>query len=592
MVSGGPEALREMQGFRQHARSGADDARAELVSVCTQAVSQIKDECDLILRSSNHESNTWDLSGCGHALVSLLAQQATRISTIYSSQPATEQSRAVASTLKRLDDIISIAYSKFYAFLFKDLPFCWRQLYTDASILKFCLLVPQKTVSWETSAQPQPVADDEVLTDLIKTLDLAVILAGAAGEKRGRYWINRAFEVLHRAWIVSQKPPTYNPDQTERHREGHGLEGEGGEISPRPMGTAKSFSRFEPFTPPVTRSIRRLPAISMDSFQSYMDSANPELGPVPVILTGITDDWPARTTNPWDKPAYLLSQTFDGRRLVPVEIGRSYVDEGWGQKLITFGELLRVYIDPSLAHAHDAEARRRSPENTTGYHQEQEQEEEQQQAPPPTAYLAQHGLFTQLPALRSDILTPDYCYTSPPPPLPPLHDDEQHHHHQAPPPELDEPVLNAWFGPPGTITPLHTDPYHNMLVQVVGRKYVRLYSPRETARMRVRGKEDGVEMSNTSGLDVGVMEGWDRVDGGDDGNEGRDGEVEEEKEREAVAVGGNDDDARARSLRAAFKEVPYVDCILEPGDTLYIPVGWWHYVRGLSVSFSVSFWWN
>ncbi|CAP70263.1 uncharacterized protein PODANS_3_3460, partial [Podospora anserina S mat+] len=41
-----------------------------------------------------------------------------------------------------------------------------------------------------------------------------------------------------------------------------------------------------------------------------------------------------------------------------------------------------------------------------------------------------------------------------------------------------------------------------------------------------------------------------------------------------------------------FKRLEYVDCILEPGETLYIPVGWWHYVRGLSVSFSVSFWWN
>ena len=43
--------------------------------------------------------------------------------------------------MKRLDDIISIVYAKFYAFLYKDLPVCWRQLYTDASILRFCLCV-------------------------------------------------------------------------------------------------------------------------------------------------------------------------------------------------------------------------------------------------------------------------------------------------------------------------------------------------------------------------------------------------------------------------------------------------------------------
>lgn len=41
-----------------------------------------------------------------------------------------------------------------------------------------------------------------------------------------------------------------------------------------------------------------------------------------------------------------------------------------------------------------------------------------------------------------------------------------------------------------------------------------------------------------------------------------------------------------------FKKLEYLDCILDEGEVLYIPIGWWHYVRGLSVSFSVSFWWN
>lgn len=33
-------------------------------------------------------------------------------------------------------------------------------------------------------------------------------------------------------------------------------------------------------------------------------------------------------------------------------------------------------------------------------------------------------------------------------------------------------------------------------------------------------------------------------------------------------------------------------CIIKAGDILYIPPKWWHYVKSLSVSFSVSFWWN
>ena len=41
-----------------------------------------------------------------------------------------------------------------------------------------------------------------------------------------------------------------------------------------------------------------------------------------------------------------------------------------------------------------------------------------------------------------------------------------------------------------------------------------------------------------------------------------------------------------------FKDAPYIATILKPGDMLYIPPKCWHYVRSLSVSFSVSFWWE
>lgn len=39
-------------------------------------------------------------------------------------------------------------------------------------------------------------------------------------------------------------------------------------------------------------------------------------------------------------------------------------------------------------------------------------------------------------------------------------------------------------------------------------------------------------------------------------------------------------------------QAPVQDCLLRPGQMLYIPPGWWHYVRALTTSFSCSFWWG
>jgi len=39
-----------------------------------------------------------------------------------------------------------------------------------------------------------------------------------------------------------------------------------------------------------------------------------------------------------------------------------------------------------------------------------------------------------------------------------------------------------------------------------------------------------------------------------------------------------------------FAEAEYEEAILGPGDVLYIPRSHWHYVRALSTSVSVNFW--
>lgn len=216
----------------------------------------------------------------------------------------------------------------------------------------------------------------------------------------------------------------------------------------------------------------------------------------PQVFRGLVSDWPACEL--WNSSKYLLQKTRGGQSLVPVEIGSSYTSESWSQQVMSFKRYLYDYI--------------LSPATETGY-------------------LAQYNLFNQYPELKEDFFVPDICC---------LGEDG------------NPPIMNAWLGPENTISPLHTDPHHNIFCQVVGYKHIRLYSPSQTPNMYPRGVENGIDMSNTSQVNL-------------DSNQ-----------------------------KGKFPNFPwnshYLETTLKPGDALFIPKGWWHYVRSLSSSISISFW--
>lgn len=436
------------------------------------------------------------------AMAELLTRQARLIMTLHDTlTTASTQACNVDEDLlrHRIRDLISISTSKFYSYRYDLLPVVWRQIYTDSLILETHHLLLRPL----TSALPLPEA---ILDVVVEKLDRALITAGGAGRSQ---WIEKTLAMLEETWAMRE---TEDARPSKRQR--------------KDLDFDRAFSTEEPHGRPKLAPEKSCPRHSnwtMEQFEAYMNANDGT--PRPIVFTDLISHWPALTDRPWKSPDYLLSKTFGGRRLVPVEIGRSYVDDGWGQELIRFREFITRYID--------------TPSQKVGY-------------------LAQHNLFQQIPLLRNDIQVPDFCWVDVPPhPTNPALDQ----------PTLSVPQLNAWFGPGKTITPLHTDGYHNLLCQAVGTKYLRLYPPKATPSMRPRAPEFGVDMSNTSGLDVGVLEGWDE-------------RLED--------VSGEDVEQMKRELEG----VEYWECILGPGDTLVIPIGWWHYVRSLSVSFSVSFWWN
>ncbi|XP_031769565.1 bifunctional peptidase and arginyl-hydroxylase JMJD5 [Galleria mellonella] len=146
-----------------------------------------------------------------------------------------------------------------------------------------------------------------------------------------------------------------------------------------------------------------------------------------------------------------------------------------------------------------------------------------------TGYLAQYQLFEHIPELKKDISEPEYCCFS---------DDEE---------AID---IMAWFGPKGTISALHHDPKRNLLTQVIGEKRLFLFSPSDSDFLYPHEHE---LLNNTAQVDP------------------REPDLEKYPK---------------------YKNATPFYCVLHPGQMLYIPPKWWHFVESLSISISVSFWWS
>ncbi|TPX66859.1 hypothetical protein SpCBS45565_g04243 [Spizellomyces sp. 'palustris'] len=232
--------------------------------------------------------------------------------------------------------------------------------------------------------------------------------------------------------------------------------------------------------PTIPHPVPIIAAPSVLTFQTYLRQNKP------ILIQGAIE-WPALKL--WQNPSYIAKQA--ANRTVPIEIGKDYTEREWTQGFVRIGEWLEEVVKGR------------------------------------GGYLAQYDLFAHVPQLRGDILVPDYCFV----------DDNDSD-------DGRDVLLHAWFGPKGTISPLHHDPYHNLFAQIVGTKFIVLYPP----DANVYPHETDL-LRNTSQVDVEHVDlsKFPGVEGG-------------------------------------------LECVVRPGEMLFIPKGWWHYVRALSTSLSVSFW--
>jgi hypothetical protein len=162
---------------------------------------------------------------------------------------------------------------------------------------------------------------------------------------------------------------------------------------------------------------------------------------------------------------------------------------------------------------------------------------------PPSArmYLAQHSLADLPTPLQADLPTPALVATLG---------------------RGDVYASSLWMGRPPTCTPLHRDPNPNLFVQLAGTKIVRLLRPElgravyERARARAQvGRGGRANMRGEEMMVGGEMEAL-----------------------EDAIWGDCDGDMAAEGVEAH----------LDPGDGLYIPLGWWHAVRGVGAQANAS----
>lgn len=146
----------------------------------------------------------------------------------------------------------------------------------------------------------------------------------------------------------------------------------------------------------------------------------------------------------------------------------------------------------------------------------------------PHLLLQNQSLLTKFPQLIPDIGVPAYVE------LPRVRD------------------VNFWLGGGDNVTPLHCDQADNLLAQVVGKKRILLAAPGQRRNVYPFSPFNRIPpVTSRVNLDAPDLR---------------------------------------RFPRSA--NIEFLAATLRPGEMLFLPVHWWHEVRGVGINVSVNFWWE